>query len=171
MKCVYNESMANNVGRPTKYKEEYNDLARKFSLLGSTDKDLARSFEVDEATINVWKVKYPEFQESIKKGKEFADANVADSLYNRARGFSHMKQVPMKIKQMVFDESGNGKLEDKIEMVVTEEYFPPDTAAAFIWLKNRQSDKWRDKPKEQIAEENKFAEQIKKALGSLHEDA
>ena len=30
---------------------------------------------------------------------------------------------------------------------------------------------WSDKPKEQIAEENKFAEQIKKALGSLHEDA
>lgn len=23
---------------------------------------------------------------------------------------------------------------------------PPDTAAAFIWLKNRRPDKWRDKP-------------------------
>ena len=25
------------------------------------------------------------------------------------------------------------------------EHFPPDTAAAFIWLKNRQPDRWRDK--------------------------
>ena len=30
---------------------------------------------------------------------------------------------------------------------------------------------WSDKPKEEIVQENKFAEQIKKALGSLHEDA
>ena len=26
-----------------------------------------------------------------------------------------------------------------------EEHFPPDTAAAFIWLKNRQPHRWRDK--------------------------
>ena len=25
------------------------------------------------------------------------------------------------------------------------EHFPPDTAAAFIWLKNRQPHRWRDK--------------------------
>lgn len=27
----------------------------------------------------------------------------------------------------------------------------PDTAAAFIWLKNRRPDKWRDKPPEAVA--------------------
>ena len=27
---------------------------------------------------------------------------------------------------------------------------PPDTAAAFIWLKNRRPDKWRDKHEEDL---------------------
>ena len=31
-----------------------------------------------------------------------------------------------------------------VEVPYTEHY-PPDTAAAFIWLKNRQSGKWRDR--------------------------
>ena len=30
-------------------------------------------------------------------------------------------------------------------MITYTEHFPPDTAAAFIWLKNRQPHRWRDK--------------------------
>lgn len=119
-------------GRPTDYKEEYNDQARKLCLLNATDKDLADFFGVKEKTINNWKEKHPKFLQSIKDGKEKADANVADRLYQRAVGYEHNSE---EIKV----------IEGEVVRVPTRKIYPPDTAAAFIWLKNRQRDKWRDR--------------------------
>ena len=62
------------MARPTKYQEAYAEQARKLCLLGYTDAELADFFEVSESPINKWKLDYPEFSESIKKGKAVADA-------------------------------------------------------------------------------------------------
>jgi len=37
--------------------------------------------------LNSWKKKFPQFLESLKKGKAVADANVASRLYSRAIGY------------------------------------------------------------------------------------
>lgn len=120
------------VGRPSKYKPEYAELATKYCLLGATDAELAGFFDTTEQTINAWKKQYPEFLESIKRGKEEADATVAQSLYKRANGYQH-PDVHISNFQGV------------ITATPLTKHYPPDTAAAFIWLKNRQSKKWRDK--------------------------
>lgn len=125
-------------GRPTLFKDEYCEQARKLCLLGATDKDLAHFFEVEEKTINNWKSNKPEFLQSIKKGKDFADANVADRLYQRALGFEHDSE---EIK-VVSDGQGMGS---SIERVPIVKIYPPDTTAAIFWLKNRQKKYWRDK--------------------------
>jgi len=117
------------VGRPTKYKEEYNELAYKLCLLGHTDEELAQFFEVHVSTIHQWKLDYPDFSDSIKNGKEFADIEIVQSLYNRARGMTLKKQVV----------KGEGAI------VEVEDEIPPDTTAMIFWLKNRQPKKWRDK--------------------------
>lgn len=117
-------------GAPTKYKEDYNEQARKLCLLGSTDESLADFFNVSVASINVWKIKYPKFIESIREGKEIADANVAEALYNRALGYSHKH-----------DHISN--FQGDITVTETTKHYPPDTGAAFIWLKNRSN--WKDK--------------------------
>jgi len=70
------------VGRPTKYKEEYAEQAYKLCLLGHIDDELADFFEVDVSTIHRWKLEHEEFRDSIKKGKEIADGNVVQSLYH-----------------------------------------------------------------------------------------
>lgn len=71
-------------GRPSRYKSEYSQQAYKLCLLlGATDKNLADYFDVSEATINNWKHQHPEFLESLKAGKEEADARVGESLYQR----------------------------------------------------------------------------------------
>jgi hypothetical protein len=119
-------------GRPTKYKPEYAEQAFKYCLLGATDAELAKYFEVDERTINRWKQDYPEFCQSIKEGKEEADAKVANSLYMRAKGYDRET-----VK--VFQFQGNPVV------VPFTEHIPPDTGAAMAWLKNRQPSKWRDK--------------------------
>jgi Asp-tRNA(Asn)/Glu-tRNA(Gln) amidotransferase A subunit family amidase len=122
----------NKGGRKPKYKPEYAEQAFKLCLLGATDKELADFFEVKESTINDWKKKRKEFSESIKNGKEKADAEVAKSLFKRATGY---KQEVVKVFQF------QGQ---PIIVPVTEEV-APDTGACMAWLKNRQKAKWRDK--------------------------
>ncbi len=119
-------------GAPTKYKEEYNEQVYKLCLLGATDKDIADFFDVCEASINNWKNEYPEFLESIKRGKQIADSNVADRLYQRALGFEHDSEE-IKI------------IDGGIERVKVRKIYAPDPTSAIFWLKNRQPDKWRDK--------------------------
>ena len=120
------------LGRPTEYKEEYDKLTYKFCLLGATDKDLAKFFEVSESTINKWKIDRPSFSESIKKGKEEADAKVAQSLFKRATGYKH-KDVDIKM------------YEGQVIQTPIIKHYPPDATSAIFWLKNRQPKKWRDK--------------------------
>jgi len=131
----------NKEGRPTKYIEAYNQQVYKLCLLGATDADIANFFDVTETTVNNWKISYPEFFESIKKGKQQADIDIADALYNKAKGFTTTTQKAFKLKK---SENGIGS-DERIEIVHVEETFPPDTTAIIFWLKNRQPQKWRDK--------------------------
>lgn len=119
-------------GRPSLYKDKYAEQAYKYCLLGATDATLATFFDVEESTINNWKLEHPQFLESIKAGKEVADAKVADSLYNRAMGYSH-DDVDIKMFQ------------GEIITTPIKKHYPPDTTAAIFWLKNRQKANWRDK--------------------------
>lgn len=125
------------MGRPTDYKPEYAEQARKLCLLGSTDAELADFFEVCEATINNWKNDYPEFLESIKRGKAQADSEVADRLYQRALGYEH-PEVDIRVV--------GGEI---VKTDITKIYAPDPTAAIF-WLKNRQKGKWRDKIEQEL---------------------
>jgi len=117
-------------GAPSKYKTTHDIQAMKLCLLGATDKSLADFFDVSESTINSWKIQHPSFLESIREGKEVADANVAHALYHRATGYSHPHDH-------ISNHQGD------ITITPTTKYYAPDTGAAFIWLKNRSN--WKDK--------------------------
>lgn len=119
-------------GRPTKYERRFNRLAFKFSLLGATDRQIADFLEVSEVTLNAWKKEYPSFLKSLQRGKLQADANVAKSLYHRALGYSHEAVKIFSFEGQTFEHKYT-------------EHYPPDTAAAFIWLKNRRPEAWRDR--------------------------
>lgn len=120
------------MARPTKYKAEYAEQALKLCRLGATDVELADFFEVSPATIDSWKRDHKEFLGSIKKGKDFSDAEVADRLFKRATGYSH-PEVDIRV------------IEGEIVQTPLVKHYPPDTPAAIFWLKNRQRGKWRDK--------------------------
>lgn len=106
--------------------------AGKLALLGLTDVQMAAALDISKATLNTWKKQHPEFLDSIKGGKDVADAEVALSLFQRANGYSH-KAVKM------FQAGG---------AIIAKQYtkhYPPDTVACIFWLKNRQPALWRDK--------------------------
>jgi acyl-CoA hydrolase len=124
-------------GRPTKYKEEYNEQAYKLCLLGATDKDLALFFEVNEDTIHEWKKVHENFSESISLGKAKADMEVAHSLYSGTKDRVVVEEQAIKVKC--------GRFEERVEVVKIEKVIPGDFRNQQFWLKNRKSDKWRDK--------------------------
>lgn len=122
-------------GRPTSYKPEYTEQATKLARLGATDKEMADFFSVAESTFHKWKLDYPQFSESLKAGKILSDAEVSSRLYSRALGYSH-DDVDIRV------------IDNEIVQTRLTKHYPPDTTACIFWLKNRQPEKWRDKPEE-----------------------
>ena len=126
------EKIESPLGRPSKYVPEFDKRAYKLCLLGATDKHIADILEVDVATINRWKISIPSFCDSLKAGKDDADAVIAQSLYHRAKGYYHPEDK-------IFNDGGTPMV------VPTTKHYPPDTTAAIFWLKNRQPKAWRDR--------------------------
>lgn len=119
-------------GRPSKYKVEYAKQAAKLCSLGATDAQLADFFEVAISTIALWKVQHTAFSDAIKVPKAEADERVEQSLYRRAIGYEH-------------DEVDIRVVSGEIVETPIRKFYPPDTAAAIFWLKNRKKEEWRDK--------------------------
>ena len=121
------------MGRPSKYKPEFCEQARKLCALGAKDTEIADFFGVTEKTLNNWKRDYPEFLQSLKEAKlEFDTDRVQNSLLHRALGYSHEEEKLFNI---------NGE----IVRVQTMKHYPPDTTACIYWLNNRLPDLWRNK--------------------------
>jgi len=123
---------SNTIGRPTKFKPEMVEQAKKLCLLGATDEKMADFFQVSVQTLYTWKETYPDFLEAITQGKVIADAEIASALWNRAKGYTHKA-----VKIMVVDK--------EVRHEEYAEHYPPDTQAASLWLRNRQPALWRDK--------------------------
>jgi len=102
-------------GRPTKLTPEIIEQAQNYCLLGATDIELAKFFNVVESTIYEWRKNNEEFSKATKIGKEEANARVEHALYTKACGY---------------DKDGK--------------HYPPSDTSMIFWLKNRDSDNWKD---------------------------
>lgn len=123
----------NTIGRPSIYKEEYDELSRRAYLLGYEDGEVADLLGISLGVLKVWQKEHPTFFAARAKGKHIADMEVAESLRQRALGFKH------KAEKIMLGPGGQ---------VIREEYtqhYPPDTKAAELWLTNRQSKFWKDR--------------------------
>lgn len=125
-------------GRPSLYRPQYAEQARKLCLLGFTDEELANFFGVCIATIYNWQRDHIDFLEAIRAGKVVADAEVADSLYRRATGEHITAEKVVK----------NGEC---FEAIRFRQYIPGDPNAAYRWLLNRRRENWTDSAKLDVA--------------------
>jgi hypothetical protein len=121
-------------GRESSYDPSMNDAARKLALLGLTDVEMAKFFDVSASTFDNWKNEYPAFLESVREGKIVADANVADSLYRRAIG-----------EHVEIEKTYRNRQTGGVEVVKVKTYIPAEAGAAMNWLKNRRRQNWQDK--------------------------
>lgn len=151
-------------GRPKK--EYFESFAQEAEVLcaekGYTDKRLAKHFKIGKDTLYWWKREFPEFSESIKRGKnEFDSREVECSLLKRALGF---KEDDVHISC------------HKGEVIETpiKKYFPPDVTALIFWLVNRNPSRWKRSPDGQespvqINTEKLTIEEVKQAIKESEE--
>lgn len=125
-------------GRPTLWKEEYLEQAKKLCELGATDIEIADFFKIDISTFYRWKASKPEFCEAIKLSKEIADERVKRSLYAKAVGYER-------------DETDIKVIDGQIVETLVRKHYPPDSTAMIFWLKNRCKDEFRDKVETEVS--------------------
>lgn len=113
---------------------------------GLTDEQIAKNLGISIRTFYEYKEKYPQFLQSLKRGKEIVDREVENALLKKAIGGKEKVLKPMKIKNIIYSDAGK-KLKESEEIVMVEEevLIIPDTTAQIFWLKNRKPDVWRDK--------------------------
>ena len=127
------ETVKRGRGRPSAFKPEMCEQAYKLCLLGATDDQIADFFGLSSSIIDRWKKSNAEFAAALHAGKTEADAVIAESLFHKAKGYSHPEEK-------LFQHEG------KIIRAETTKHYPPDTTACIFWLKNRQrvSGRWVD---------------------------
>lgn len=96
---------------------------------GLTYEQIAKNMGIGLTTLKEWRQKEPTISTTLKKGREVADYEVENALFKRALGY--------KYDEITYE---NGIMVKKVTKEVA-----PDTTAQIFWLKNRKSDKWRDK--------------------------
>jgi hypothetical protein len=136
-------------GRPKEKPGDKCDLVQieRLAGLGFTDKEIAGIIGIAERTITDWK-KDAEFSAVLKRGKAVKDSEVVQSLHKMAIGYKVCEKSFEAIKYGA-GEAGQGKI-TKHQLVKTViKNVQPNVTAAIFWLKNRQPDRWRDRPIEQ----------------------
>ena len=126
-------------GRPSTYRPEYAEIARKLALLGKSDAQIAdilglKSDRTDDPFMR-WKRRFPEFAEALARGREHARAGVVACLYERALGYDYQATK-------VFPPRKDG---GEPIVVRYREHMPSDVEAAKFILTNREPDLWSNK--------------------------
>ena len=101
---------------------------------GLTDEQIAHNMGCAYSTLREWKDKYPALSAALKRGKEVVDIEVENALLKRAMGYDYVEER--------VEVNGDGKR----KVTQTTKHVPGDTTAQIFWLKNRRTDRWRDKP-------------------------
>jgi len=130
-------------GRKTLFKDFMFKEGIKLAFHGFTLDQMADFWEVGVTTLRRWLRKYPAFRTALKRAKQEADLKVVKGLYKRACGFKFTEKT---YERILIKGNGNGQ-SDQHQLALVKQikkYYPPDTAAGFIWMKNREPENWKD---------------------------
>ena len=137
-------------GRPTLYKPEYAEQARKLCRLGATDSQVADFFDIGTTTFYRWRQDHADFADAVTEGKQICDNQVEQALHRRAVGFAYDAVrvfMPAGAKEPLL-------VPYPVQVI-------PDVRAAQHWLRFRRPKEWSDRREE--PEHSSFAERFAKA--------
>lgn len=108
-------------------------LVEGWARNGLTDEQIAKNLGIGIRTFYDYKEKYPQFLQSLKRGKEVVDIEVENALLKRALGYFYEEET--------YEELANGSVKSK----TIKKHVAGDVTAQIFWLKNRNPDVWREK--------------------------
>lgn len=149
------------MARPSKYNPDMLPLVAQWAREGAIDEEIAGKLGIHVATLYDWKKRFPEFSESLKQNKNYADAKVEAALFKRATGYE-IEVVTQEVGESF--KQGSFKKATK-----TTKHFAPDVTAQIFWLKNRRPDRWRDKTEDNSSQGepiNNFEESLTTATAT-----
>lgn len=129
-------------------------LIKGWARDGLTDEEISKKMEISRSTLSNWKLKYQDIMDTLKKNKEIVDYEVENSLLNRCFGYNAKVKKNIKVKKTEYKDGMKVREYEEIQEVYDEVHIPADTLAQIYWLKNRQVQKWRDKPETESGEKD-----------------
>ena len=102
---------------------------------GYTYQDIANRIGIAFSTLRMWRVKYPEIDEALKKGREIIDYKVENALLKSALGY---KTREVKVTTTM----RYGKVVETVKETLDKEQ-APNVSAIQCWLYNRLPQKWK----------------------------
>lgn len=151
-------------------KSKWSDIKEKLILVecwardGLTDEQISNNLGISTTTFYEYKKNYPEFSESLKRGKEIVDYEVENALLKRALGY----EFEEKTYKTRWDEN-QGRFREVLTKKVRKEVVP-DTTAQIYWLNNRKPKQWRNKRNEEEGN-NENLNKVEQLLTKIKEEA
>ena len=112
----------------SKWDPDFVEIARSLARKGATDEDLAKRFGINVRTVDKWKVKYGQFGQAIKEGRDRSLPEVENALYRSATGFEYDEEAVTK----------DG------DVVTVRKYSKPNITAQIFILCNRERRHWQN---------------------------
>jgi len=118
-------------GRPSPYRPDFAEQARKLCRNGATDRGIADILGVCVRTFYRWRAAHDDVAEALRAGKELADDRVQRALYERACGYDYDDTK-------IFHPSGA----KEPVIVPIRVHVQADVGAAREWLASRRPKRW-----------------------------
>jgi predicted transcriptional regulator len=131
-----------------KYTGDFPLLAEGMARRGMTDEQIAEKLGISKDTFYQYIKKYPDFSDSLKRGKSPVDVEVENALLKRALGYDYEETTTEYSSLEKSGKNGDKANANKGEWKVvkkTKKFIPPDVTAQIFWLKNRRPDLWKDR--------------------------
>lgn len=130
---------------------------------GLTDEQISKNIGIGTTTLYRWKDEIREIREALSHGKEISDYEVECALKKRAEGYDVWEE----------EEVWSVELNQWIPVKRKKKHIPADTTATTMWLRNRQPNKWRDKPEPlefEIREDSGLIKALKQCASGVFDD-
>ena len=112
---------------------------------GLSDAQVAHNMGIARGTLHKWLGEYKALNDAYKKGTEVSTYEVENALYKSALGIEVTETELTEVKDM------NGETIQKV-LKQRKRYIPPNLGSIVFILKNRKSEKWRDKREIELPE-------------------
>jgi hypothetical protein len=121
-----------NVYKPDLHPQKAETLAEQ----GLIDIEIARGLGISRTVYYEWKKRFPEFSDTVRRGKEKPDAEMAHSFRRTCHGYDYEES---KVTIVV---DGSGKAVGKKIVIRTKKHRPGSVAGQIFWLRVRQPQEW-----------------------------